>query len=713
MTGSCGAADMGASGVRARRRGRAVSALGLLIAAMALLGLASQDPPNRSPAQQFEAAVTLVEGRGDCPAAVPVFETVAAGADRALAARALVYLGACYERLGNEKARQAYRRVIEQFPDQRAAARQARVRLAALDRTSQSLQLTLRRLWSQAPPRDLDWAGPPSADGRVLPMFDEDRRLVLMDIALDRRPAALPVAQASPNLPACVIWSDVVLSPGNREAAFDCEVAGRGYELRVASLDPGHPSERRVASGSIEPIEWRHAGQILAQILSGPGSPALVVVSPRDGSVHRVASLHGPVAYASISPDGRWVAYDAPESTAALRRDVIVAPVDGGGAVTLSSPASDDLLPAWTPDGRGIVLVSDRTGTPGLWLQHMDAGRPVGSARLLSQDLGRVAGAWGLTPDGGFVYFRQTGLVDVQIVDLDSTGRPLGSPRSASSRIGASMWPAWSRDGSKLAYETTPLAAHLQGITILDVASGGERIVPMRVPLAQHLHWSRDGRSLALRGRDSEGRYGLYIVDVATGRMTAARTVDRNDETSLGTLAWDIDGRSLLYHYQGELRRLDTQSGADAPVTSSEPVAFAGPFDVLPSDGSIAFSRRVAGVGQSLAIRRPDGSIAELLRPNPGERFGPPVWMPDGRAVLFTRTRSDRALPSETRRPSLWRLDVATSTARPLGLSLDGLRSLAVSSDGRHLAFVSGSPALEPWIVEHFLPGPAATARNR
>ena len=95
----------------------------------------------------------MVDSRGDCTAAVPAFERVAAGIDRALAARALVYLGSCYERLGNEKARQAYRRVIDQYPEQRAATTQARARLAALDRTTRpTAEETFEKRWRSAVP---------------------------------------------------------------------------------------------------------------------------------------------------------------------------------------------------------------------------------------------------------------------------------------------------------------------------------------------------------------------------------------------------------------------------------------------------------------------------------------------------------------------------------------------------------------------------------
>ena len=68
--------------------------------------------PSVQLAQQFQEAVTLMEARGNCRAALPLLGRVADGADRGLAARALVYVGTCQERLGREEATRAYRRVI-------------------------------------------------------------------------------------------------------------------------------------------------------------------------------------------------------------------------------------------------------------------------------------------------------------------------------------------------------------------------------------------------------------------------------------------------------------------------------------------------------------------------------------------------------------------------------------------------------------------------
>ena len=41
--------------------------------------------------------------------------------------------------------------------------------------------------------------------------------------------------------------------------------------------------------------------------------------------------------------------------------------VDGSRETTLVQTSNEDHSPMWTPDGRGIVFKSDRSGTSALW----------------------------------------------------------------------------------------------------------------------------------------------------------------------------------------------------------------------------------------------------------------------------------------------------------------------------------------------------------
>ncbi len=91
--------------------------------------------------------------------------------NRAVAAKALLEMGQCYEKLGKTEARNAYERVLRDYADQNEAAAQARTRLAALsgNGASRGSEMVTRRVW--AGPGELV-LGTPSSDGRYLSYAD-------------------------------------------------------------------------------------------------------------------------------------------------------------------------------------------------------------------------------------------------------------------------------------------------------------------------------------------------------------------------------------------------------------------------------------------------------------------------------------------------------------------------------------------------------------
>ncbi|MFQ6116349.1 MAG: tol-pal system YbgF family protein [bacterium] len=112
---------------------RAMKALRFLfvVGLMALCVTNSMMAGDRSQNQKFQEAIHLMETKGDYPAAIRLFQEVAKGPDRNLAARSLLYVGICYEKLGKDEAKKAYRRIVQEFADQQEVVTQARARLAA------------------------------------------------------------------------------------------------------------------------------------------------------------------------------------------------------------------------------------------------------------------------------------------------------------------------------------------------------------------------------------------------------------------------------------------------------------------------------------------------------------------------------------------------------------------------------------------------------
>ena len=88
----------------------------------------------RAPSSCWRRPTKLELVDGDLKGAIAIDERILGlpGVPRAVAARALLHLGECHEKLGHAEARKAYERLVREFADQAEEAERARARLAAL-----------------------------------------------------------------------------------------------------------------------------------------------------------------------------------------------------------------------------------------------------------------------------------------------------------------------------------------------------------------------------------------------------------------------------------------------------------------------------------------------------------------------------------------------------------------------------------------------------
>src|SRR5690606_17904955 len=70
-----------------------------------------------------------------------------------------------------------------------------------------------------------------------------------------------------------------------------------------------------------------------------------------------------------VSPDGQTIVFD-------LLGDLYTMPITGGTATRLTHGIAHDMQPRFSPDGRTVVFVSDRSGDENVWLLSLDGGEP-------------------------------------------------------------------------------------------------------------------------------------------------------------------------------------------------------------------------------------------------------------------------------------------------------------------------------------------------
>ncbi len=150
-----------------------------------------------------------------------------------------------------------------------------------------------------------------------------------------------------------------------------------------------------------------------------------------------------------LSPDGRTIVFE-------LLGDLYTLPITGGQATRITSGQAYDMQPAWSPDGKHLVFISDRNGSENLWIANADGSKP--RAITTTERDNYMSPTW--TPDGEYVIaakgaqlwmYNQAGGSGVQMTGAGP--RPAAAtpgPGPAGPATPAILGPAFGKDPDSL-----------------------------------------------------------------------------------------------------------------------------------------------------------------------------------------------------------------------------------------------------------------------
>ncbi|HTM47678.1 MAG TPA: hypothetical protein VL285_03305, partial [Bryobacteraceae bacterium] len=427
-----------------------------------------------------------------------------------------------------------------------------------------------RQIWGNALGGGADSV---SADGRYIVYADwESGNLAVHDVVAgtNRRltntggwtPPASGWAEASAISPD---GSQVAYSWWDSSKPFD---ASRpfSYEVRVVPLHSKEIAAPRTLltydQGGIVPLGWTpDAKRLYLERRAADGTSQLAVLSLGDGSVSVLKSMGWMAAQARVSPDGRYIAYDPPAGEGAPSSDIAILAADGSSDNVIVRHPARDFSPMWSPDGRSIVFLSDRTGRISLWSVPVANGKAGGEPVLVKADAGQILPK-GITNTGALYYeIGGSGARNVYVAELNRDMKATKPPVLLSERfLNSNFHPAWSPDGESIAYYSWregyyrrplgPLAPEVSTVLVIhSTKTGQERDVPLPLQVPAYKinaepKWFPDGRSVLVAGWVSQRPgLGYFRVDLETGKTVL---VHRPDEQGLSPARMDLspDGKS-------------------------------------------------------------------------------------------------------------------------------------------------------------------------
>jgi Tol biopolymer transport system component len=352
-----------------------------------------------------------------------------------------------------------------------------------------------------------------------------------------------------------------------------------------------------------------------------------------------------------VHPDGKSIVFD-------MMGDIYTLPIVGGKATRLTEGMPYDVHPRYSPDGKSIVFISDKSGSDNIWTMDLTTKEDT----QLTKDSNKyhVSADW--SPDGEYIVGssgRRNSKPHIYHKDGGKGAQLVSEPKNMKL-----IDPAFSADGKHIYFSARRGAwnynAQLPQYQILSFSreDGATEMVTSRYGSAFTPTLSNNGEWMVYGSRFEE-HTGLVLRNLKNGEERwLAYPVQRDEQESIAPLgvlpamAFTPDNANLIASYGGKIYSiaLSTNTATEIPfevdveIDMGPMVSFKYPIedtaeafvtqirDAVPSpDGSqIAFT----ALNRLYVMALPNGTPRRLTSHDFTE--AQPTWSADGKHIAFT-----------------------------------------------------------------------------
>ncbi len=357
-----------------------------------------------------------------------------------------------------------------------------------------------------------------------------------------------------------------------------------------------------------------------------------------------------------VSPDGKTIIFD-------MMGDLYTIPIQGGKATQITEGMAYDVHPRYSPDGKSIVFISDKSGSDNIWTMELESEE----TKQITKDNNQNFFSADWSPDGEYIVgARGRRNIKLHMYHKDGGGgaQLIDKPDNLKT-----IDPEFSHDGKLIYFSrrmrswnyNAQLPQYQLGTYSMD--DGGISTITSRYGSAFTPTLSPDGKWLVYGSR-FETETGLVLRNLENGdERWLAYPVQRDEQESIAPLgvlpgmAFTPDSKNLIASYGGKIYSINIASNTateisfevDMNLELGPQLSFKYPIKDTPEalvtqirngvpslDGSkLAFT----ALNRLYVMDLPDGTPERLTKNDFTE--AQPTWSPDGESIVFASWETD------------------------------------------------------------------------
>ena len=339
--------------------------------------------------------------------------------------------------------------------------------------------------------------------------------------------------------------------------------------------------------------------------------------------------------------------------------DIYKVPAQGGTAVQLTTQASYEANPVWSPDGKQIAFASDRNGNFDLFIMPADGGT---AQRLTYHSASEIPSAF--TPDGKFVLFSAS-IQDPAGSALFPTGAmtelykvPAGGGRTEQVLATPAEWVCFDKSGKNFLYQDRKgfedewRKHHTSSITrdiwLYNTQSGKHTNLTNREGEDRNPVYAPDGNSVYFLSERNSGSFNVYnfslntsqtsnvpqeVKAITTFRTHPVRFLSISDK---GTLCYTYDGELYTQEANARPKKVNVELVRDdeKEIASLKFSQGANSASVSPDGKQVAFIVR-----GDVFVTSTDYTTTKQITNTPGKEAAV-SFAPDNRTLVYASERT-------------------------------------------------------------------------